>query len=135
MGFPELAALAAMSSPAAITAVSSKILPHIAHLAAIPGEIIAAVKPLQRWSESRCLLAERIFATSAAGDRARSSAGEHYVDIVGVTGSIPVAPTIILKTLSDRTALASVSPCARPLPIVVYLGWFGILWSRKRQSA
>ena len=26
--------------------------------------------------------------------RARSSAGEHYVDIVGVTGSIPVAPTI-----------------------------------------
>ena len=25
--------------------------------------------------------------------RARSSAGEHYVDIVGVTGSIPVAPT------------------------------------------
>ena len=28
------------------------------------------------------------------GKRARSSAGEHYVDIVGVTGSIPVAPTI-----------------------------------------
>ena len=29
-----------------------------------------------------------------------SSAGEHYVDIVGVTGSIPVAPTIFeaLKT-------------------------------------
>src|SRR5690349_10042689 len=27
------------------------------------------------------------------GIRARSSAGEHYVDIVGVTGSIPVAPT------------------------------------------
>jgi hypothetical protein len=27
--------------------------------------------------------------------RARSSAGEHYVDIVGVTGSIPVAPTIV----------------------------------------
>ena len=32
---------------------------------------------------------------SASGRcRARSSAGEHYVDIVGVTGSIPVAPTI-----------------------------------------
>jgi hypothetical protein len=30
----------------------------------------------------------------AATWRARSSAGEHYVDIVGVTGSIPVAPTI-----------------------------------------
>src|SRR6476620_10040454 len=25
---------------------------------------------------------------------ARSSAGEHYLDMVGVTGSIPVAPTI-----------------------------------------
>jgi hypothetical protein len=28
--------------------------------------------------------------------RARSSAGEHYVDIVGVAGSIPAAPTIAL---------------------------------------
>ena len=34
--------------------------------------------------------------------RARSSAGEHYVDIVGVTGSIPVAPTIISKGLLGR---------------------------------
>ena len=32
---------------------------------------------------------------------ARSSAGEHYVDIVGVTGSIPVAPTISFKHLGD----------------------------------
>src|ERR1019366_1507982 len=32
--------------------------------------------------------------------RARSSAGEHLVDIEGVTGSIPVAPTI----QSSRTA-------------------------------
>src|SRR5690349_2527132 len=31
--------------------------------------------------------------------RARSSAGEHYVDIVGVTGSIPVAPTNLFKGL------------------------------------
>ena len=31
--------------------------------------------------------------------RARSSAGEHYVDIVGVTGSIPVAPTILYRGL------------------------------------
>src|SRR5437899_11583637 len=31
--------------------------------------------------------------------RARSSAGEHYVDIVGVTGSIPVAPTIYFQRL------------------------------------
>lgn len=29
---------------------------------------------------------------------ARSSAGEHYVDIVGVTGSIPVAPTIYVTS-------------------------------------
>ena len=28
-----------------------------------------------------------------AKDRARSSAEEHYLDMVGVTGSIPVAPT------------------------------------------
>ena len=28
---------------------------------------------------------------------AYSSAGEHYVDIVGVTGSIPVTPTIQLQ--------------------------------------
>ena len=33
--------------------------------------------------------------------RARSSAGEHYVDIVGVTGSIPVAPTINFNHLAS----------------------------------
>ncbi len=32
---------------------------------------------------------------------ARSSAGEHYVDIVGVTGSIPVAPTILIYPTHD----------------------------------
>ncbi len=31
----------------------------------------------------------------AAALGARSSAGEHYLDTVGVTGSIPVAPTSI----------------------------------------
>jgi large subunit ribosomal protein L36 len=35
--------------------------------------------------------------------RARSSAGEHYVDIVGVTGSIPVAPTICLFARERET--------------------------------
>ena len=30
---------------------------------------------------------------------ARSSAGEHYLDMVGVTGSIPVAPTNFFKEL------------------------------------
>src|SRR5689334_6179429 len=30
---------------------------------------------------------------------ARSSAGEHYLDMVGVTGSIPVVPTIAFNSL------------------------------------
>jgi hypothetical protein len=38
---------------------------------------------------------------------ARSSAGEHYVDIVGVTGSIPVAPTILKASkFNDLLAFA-----------------------------
>ena len=32
--------------------------------------------------------------------RARSSVGEHYVEIAGVAGSIPAAPTIFLKGLT-----------------------------------
>ncbi len=36
--------------------------------------------------------------------RARSSAGEHYVDIVGVTGSIPVAPTTFRMTQAIEIA-------------------------------
>ena len=35
---------------------------------------------------------------------ARSSAGEHYVDIVGVAGSIPAAPTTIYPILILLTA-------------------------------
>jgi hypothetical protein len=34
------------------------------------------------------------------GARARSSAGEHYVDIVGVRGSIPLAPTSLFSHLA-----------------------------------
>ena len=34
--------------------------------------------------------------------RARSSAVEHYVDIVGVTGSIPVAPTTCKGGVRDN---------------------------------
>ena len=37
--------------------------------------------------------------------RARSSAGEHYLDMVGVTGSIPVAPTT-QSTQTGETVLA-----------------------------
>src|SRR6185295_6076276 len=32
--------------------------------------------------------------------RAVSSAGEHYVDIVGVTGSIPVPPTSFFRSMT-----------------------------------
>ena len=38
--------------------------------------------------------ASRYDGSPAEGLRARSSAEEHYLDMVGVTGSIPVAPTI-----------------------------------------
>ena len=34
------------------------------------------------------------FGIAEASGWAISSAGEHYIDIVGVTGSIPVSPTI-----------------------------------------
>src|SRR5215468_8603430 len=45
----------------------------------------------------RCYLARRPQRGSRTGSRARSSAGEHYRDMVGVTGSIPVAPTTTLE--------------------------------------
>ena len=38
---------------------------------------------------------------------ARSSAVEHYLDMVGVTGSIPVVPTKILKALTCGGRVAS----------------------------
>ena len=63
------------------------------------------------------------FHRTGNGAGARSSAGEHYVDIVGVTGSIPVAPTIPTFKLTSRKAhdrglnrredLAPVSPQSR----------------------
>ena len=43
---------------------------------------------------------------------ARSSAGEHYVDIVGVTGSIPVAPTTVLKARPREDKTSRESPAA-----------------------
>ena len=47
-------------------------------------------------SLKRELAKPRVSRVQGSSDRvgARSSAGEHYVDIVGVTGSIPVVPTI-----------------------------------------
>ena len=46
--------------------------------------------------------------------RARSSAGEHYLDMVGVTGSIPVAPTT-LRLRSRGESQADWATC-RPSP-------------------
>ena len=43
--------------------------------------------------------------------RARSSAGEHYVDIVGVAGSIPAAPTTYF---SDIAKTDTQLPCCDP---------------------
>ena len=48
----------------------------------MPGRRYRAARPLPEW-------------------RARSSAGEHYLDMVGVTGSIPVAPTITSSDLAS----------------------------------
>ena len=48
-----------------------------------------------------------------------SSAGEHYVDIVGVTGSIPVTPTI-----SSLISPLEVLPFLRLLPCVLVFDWF-----------
>ena len=51
--------------------------------------------------------------------RARSSAGEHYVDIVGVAGSIPAAPTILAsenpRFLPVRDNGLGVSSCLNKL--------------------
>ncbi len=57
---------------------------------------------------------------SVKAARARSSAGEHYVDIVGVTGSIPVAPTMGPKGFLD----------IGPPPQEVQLRPFPIPWKR-----
>jgi hypothetical protein len=50
------------------------------------------------------------------GFRARSSAGEHLVDIEGVTGSIPVAPTIVFNKLAFPSNGYG-NDTAMPLPV------------------
>src|SRR5690606_2261316 len=47
---------------------------------------------------------------------ARSSAVEHYLDMVGVTGSIPVAPTIFLQSHGSPKRLSSRVEAADRLP-------------------
>ncbi len=53
------------------------------------------------------------FTVSFAKRWACSSAGEHYVDIVGVTGSIPVTPTIFSSDIFDVLGLAAHGFCAQ----------------------
>jgi hypothetical protein len=62
-------------------------------------------RPLARRGPSRYIGA----ATTAAPLRAVSSAVEHYVDIVGVTGSIPVPPTSFTKEINPLVILCCVS--------------------------
>ena len=49
-------------------------------------------------------------ASGARGSRAYSSAGEHFVDIEGVTGSIPVTPTIYPARENETKAQAFRAP-------------------------
>ena len=56
----------------------------------------------------------RVSPATRSMDRARSSAGEHYLDMVGVTGSIPVAPTSLISRLVPSRTCSSHSlsrPC------------------------
>ena len=63
----------------------------------------------------------RAFLRGRIGDgRARSSAGEHYLDMVGVTGSIPVAPTIPSQTFHHLHDLG--------LPRRAFVGTFACGW-------
>ena len=63
---------------------------------------------------------------------AYSSAGEHYIDIVGVTGSIPVTPTIRFKDLAGkRQAAKSSSKIVKILTRGKSGGVFQVSCSRK----
>ena len=74
--------------------------------------------------------------------RTRSSAGEHYVDIVGVTGSIPVASTILFFPRTSRLATSRarmnlvVLGMKRPDRLgqsgLLHLGDSGLCWLRNR---
>ena len=57
-------------------------------------------------------------------DWAHSSAVEHYLDMVGVTGSIPVAPTTRLRVFHQKPALCVIIPETGKFIIVRYRSWF-----------
>ena len=59
-----------------------------------PTRLVRSTAACQRWSNGRHRLTERSELHRNHAHRARSSAVEHYLDMVGVTGSIPVAPTM-----------------------------------------
>jgi hypothetical protein len=68
-----------------------------------PPVMIHAVSPRRNkvvGAEACKAPAAMLFGADPTGYRARSSAGEHYLDMVGVTGSIPVAPTISFNGLA-----------------------------------
>ncbi len=54
-----------------------------------------------------------------------SSAGEHYIDIVGVTGSIPVSPTIFQPLISITYWVISEKPRTDKSAVVTLKG---LLW-------
>src|SRR4029077_13050050 len=80
-----------------------------------PPVIIQAVAPRRipiLGAEACKAPAAMLFGADPTGYRARSSAGEHYLDMVGVTGSIPVAPTISFNGLAGISDFL-VGPSAR----------------------
>jgi hypothetical protein len=56
----------------------------------------------------------------ADGPRARSSAEEHLLDMEGVTGSIPVAPTINPSKSADSRAGMSIDAVPVALSVTRY---------------
>ncbi len=59
----------------------------------------------------------------------RSSAGEHLVDIEGVTGSIPVASTILLNNLAYRRPQALARNWPECMLRDVVLPAYGACWT------
>jgi len=76
-----------------LCAFRARRIPRISCRVALRGPIPALAKYAPICIKNAFSPARR-FVAAQPGIRARSSAGEHYVDIVGVAGSIPAAPTI-----------------------------------------
>ena len=94
---PERARLPAGRYTSVASRTPSRARPSVALDAILRRRFTPCRAPSFRWAARPALACRRHFRYhprhSGPRIRARSSAGEHYVDIVGVTGSIPVAPT------------------------------------------